>query len=95
MAKKKQTSKKKVTKEPVESDGSYFLKLVLYIIVGSQWLWINSGDGLSQTPLPIGLVVGLWFASHERFQLDRKIEYAILLVAMLIGFWVQVGIFIN
>jgi hypothetical protein len=88
-------SKKKTKIERKESDGSYVLKLVLYAVVGSQWLWITNSDGSVRMGLPLGLVIGLWFASHDRFQIDRKIEYALILIAMLIGFWSQTGIFIN
>jgi hypothetical protein len=76
-----------------ESDGSYFLKLVLYVIVGSQWVWLTTDE--TQIPLPIGFVVGLLFASHDHFQIDRKIEYAILLIAALVAFWTGIGIFIQ
>ena len=85
---------KKKTKTVVkESDGSYFLKLVLYVIIGAQWIWLVTDD--SQIPLPIGFIIGLLFASHDHFQIDRKIEYALLLVSALLAFWAQVGIFIN
>lgn len=87
MANKKQKSK--------QSDGPYFLKLVLYVVVGSQWLWIVSGDQTSQIPLPVGFIVGLIFASHDHFRIDRKIEYAVLLVAALVSFWAQLGVYIN
>jgi len=84
MAKKKQN----------ETDSVYFLKLVLYLILGSLWLKATHGDNL-QIPIPVGLIVGLLFASHEHFQIDRKIEYAVLLVAMLIGFWLPFGIYLS
>ncbi len=80
----------KKVKKP-ELDSVYFLKLVLYLVVGSQWLWIVSGSG-SKFPLPIGLIVGLLFAKHEHFQTDRKIEYALLIGAMFIGYWLPLGI---
>lgn len=88
-------SKKKTKKKPVESDGSYVLKLVLYFIIGSQWIWITSSESAVMVPLPFGLVIGLLFVRHERFQIDRKIEYAVLLLAMIIGFWAQIGVFIR
>ncbi|MBA3758393.1 hypothetical protein H0X10_02065 [Candidatus Saccharibacteria bacterium] len=91
MAKTK-SSKKIATQQ---SDSAYFLKLVLYVIVGSQWLWITTADGASQIPLPLGFVIGLMFASHDHFQIDRKIEYAVLLIGAIISFWFQVGIFVN
>jgi multisubunit Na+/H+ antiporter MnhE subunit len=90
MAKKKQKT--------VESDSLYFLKLVLFFVLGAFWMHfeepISVGDFLIYG-LPVGLVVGLIFASHDHFRVDRKIEYAILLVMTVIGFVVPyVGIFI-
>lgn len=93
MLKCSMTEKKKQVK-PQESDGAYFLKLVLYLIVGSQWVWLVDGE-TSQIPLPVGLVIGLAFASHDHFQIDRKVEYAVLLVAALLAFWTQIGIYIT
>ena len=78
-----------------ESDSSYVLKLVLYLIIGSQWLWITTGNQAFQIPLPLGFVIGLVFARHEHFQIDRKIEYAILLIAAIISFWFQIGVFVT
>jgi hypothetical protein len=78
--------------EKAEPDSAYFLKLVLYVIIGAQWLRVTSPSG-AQFPIPIGLLFGLLFASHEHFQVDRKIEYAILLVATMIGFFAQVGLY--
>lgn len=87
--------KKKTKRTPQESDGSYVLKLVLYLIIGSQWLWVTNGDGSIKLAVPFGLMIGILFARHERFQLDRKIEYALLLVAMMLGFWAQIGLYLN
>lgn len=84
MAKKKQT----------ETDNAYFLKLVLYLIVGSQWLRIESLPDWS-LPIPVGLSVGLMYASHDHFKVDRKIEYAILLIATFVSFWLPLGLVVN
>lgn len=73
-----------------ETDSTYLLKLVLYLIVGSQWIRVTSGD--NEIPIPLGLIIGLLFTMHERFQIDRKIEYAVLLIATFIGFWLPIGI---
>jgi len=89
MPKKKPT--KKVSKSEQELDSTYILKLVLYLIIGSQWLRITKGDA-TQLPIPVGFIIGLLFAAHDHFQIDRKIEYALLLVAMFIGFWLPLGI---
>lgn len=85
-----------MTKKKIKtsSDSAYFLKLVVFIILGS--LWIKATDGQSwQLPIPVGLLVGLLLASHEHFRIDRKIEYAVLLVSMLVGFWLPIGLYIN
>ena len=76
-----------------ELDGVYLLKLVLYMIVGMQWIWFENGT--SRIPIPIGLIIGFMFAQHDHFKIDRKIEYAVLLVAMFIGFWIQAGVFVR
>lgn len=73
-----------------EMDRVYLLKLILYLIVGAQWFKIQT-KGNVQIPIPIGALIGLIFASHEHFQIDRKVEYAILIIAMFIGFWVPLG----
>lgn len=85
---------RKSKKSETESDGAYFLKLTLYLIIGSQWLRLVDPEMTRQIPIPLGLIVGLVFASHEHFKIDRKIEYAILLLAMFIGFWTQMGIYL-
>lgn len=74
-------------------DGAYLLKLVLYLLIGSVWLKVSK-NGV-HIPLPIGLLLGLVFTLHEHFQIDRKIEYAIMLVAMLFGFFAPYGLYIN
>jgi uncharacterized transporter YbjL len=74
-----------------KSESVFFLKLVLYMIIGSLWLKVILPSG-SQIPLPIGLIVGLLFASHEHFRIDRKLEYVVLLIAMFIGFWTPMGL---
>jgi hypothetical protein len=91
MAKIKKTLKKK---KAAELDGVYLLKMVLYLVLGSQWLWFDTTDG-SRVPLPVGLLIGILFAMHDHFRIDRKIEYAVLLVAMLIGFVANIGIAIT
>jgi len=83
--KKKQTSQ--------ELDSIYILKLVVYLVLGSLWLKITDGQD-TQIPIPIGFFIGLVFASHDHIQLDRKIGYAVLLVAMLIGFWAPFGVYV-
>ena len=77
-----------------EMDSVFFLKLVLYLVLGSVWVKVSHGNDLS-LPLPVGLVAGLFFTAHEHFQIDRKIEYAILLVAMFVGYLAPFGLYIS
>ncbi len=81
---------KRFPKTRRETDSVYMLKLVLYLVLGSFWVRFEYETG--QTPLPVGFVIGTFFAARERFQIDRKIEYAILLVAMFVGFWLPLGL---
>lgn len=93
---KKRTSAKKVVakKTTHESDGVYFLKLVLFLILSSLWLRIEFTDG-SLLPLPVGAAIAVIYAMHDHFQIDRKIELALILVGMFISFWLPIGIFVS
>ena len=81
-----------------ESDSTYFLKLVVFVLLGTLWLkfaqpvtWL----GLPVGGFPIGLLVGLALVSKfEKYQADRKIWYAILLVVTIICYFVPAGIVI-
>ena len=80
-----------------ESDSTYFLKLVLYVVLGS--LWLKFSDPIVIGPflfngVPLGFFLGLLFASHDHFQVDRKIEYAILIVITILTYFVPAGIVI-
>lgn len=81
-------------KKTKTTDSTYFLKLVVLLILGSLWIKASNGENW-QLPVPIGLIIGLVIVTHEHFKIDRKIEYAVLLMAMLIGFWAPIGLFIS
>lgn len=88
------TKKIKTTVHHRESDEAFFLKIVMYLLVSSLWVRIDTGDG-TVIPLPVGAVVAVFFALHDHFQIDRKIELALILVAMFISFWLPIGLFIT
>lgn len=88
MAKAKTKSRSRI-----EPDSAFLLKIVLYLIVGTQWIRVVNPSLTREMPIPIGLIIGLAFAMHDQFKIDRKIEYVVLLIAMLVGFWSQVGIY--
>jgi uncharacterized transporter YbjL len=85
----------KKQKSAATFDGVYVLKLVLYVILGSLWVKLRANGSNFNIPLPLGLVIGLLFTSHEHFRIDRKIEYAVLVVATLLGLIAPYGLFIN
>jgi len=89
------TKQKRTRTGAQELDSVYMLKLVLYLIVGAQWLRFESPGRGTEIPIPVGLIVGMLFAAHDHFKIDRKIEFAVLLVAMFVGFWTQVGVYIT
>ena len=93
--KTKKRSKTAQKQTPDAIDGAFVLKLVLYVILGSLWVKITKSGSSLQLPLPVGLVIGLIFTSHEHFRMDRKIEYAVLVVAALFGYLAPYGLFIN
>jgi hypothetical protein len=61
----------------------------MYFVLGTIWVKVNN-----QPLVPAGLLLGLVFSSHEHFQIDRKVEYAVLLIASLLAF-AGLGIFFN
>lgn len=83
---------KNKTSKANESDNAYILKIVLFLIVGSQWIRLTDSEFTRQIPIPFGLMAGFLFAVHDHFQIDRKIEYAVLVLACLVGFWTQAGL---
>lgn len=87
-------TKRKIKKKSREADSAYFLKIVLYLIVSSMWLRIQYGE-VGELPIPVGAAIALLFAMHDHFQLDRKIEYALILVSMFAAFWLPVGIYLS
>ncbi len=91
MAKTKKRPSKKVIQE---HDSVYFLKIVLFFILGTLWIRVINVEigAFRNISLPFGLLLGIIFATHEHFQIDRKIEFAVLLVATFISFYLPVGI---
>jgi hypothetical protein len=75
-------------------DGVYLFKMVLYLLLGSVWIKATNGENID-IGIPVGLIVGLVFTLHEHFQIDRKIEYAVMLVAMLFGYFAPYGLYVN
>lgn len=81
-----------------ESDGTYFLKLVVVVLLGT--LWVKFGQPVSWlgVPLggvPVGMFVGLILVNRfEKLETDRKIWYAILVVVTIICYFMPAGVVI-
>lgn len=81
-----------------ESDSTYLLKLVAFVMLGTFWLkfaqpvtWL----GMPLNGLPVGLLIGLVLvARFEKYQFNRKIWYAILIVVTIICYFVPAGVVI-
>lgn len=81
-----------------ESDGTYLLKLVSFVLLGTLWLkfqqpiiWLD----MPLTGIPVGLLIGLLLVNKfEKYQEDRKIWYAILIIVTIICYFVPAGIVI-
>jgi hypothetical protein len=81
-----------------ESDGTYFLKLVAVVLLGTFWLRFGQPISLFGIPvgaLPVGMLLGLILVNRlEKIQADRKIWYAILVVVTIICYFTPTGIII-
>lgn len=81
-----------------ESDGEYLLKLIVCVLLGSFWIKFSdpiSWQGMNFFAIPVGLVLGLILVSQfEKFQSDRKIWYAVIIIVGVISYFVPAGIVI-
>lgn len=99
----KQTAPRKKTakrfhERVFESDSTYFLKLVVIVLLGTLWLKFAEPfmlGGFQFTAIPLGIILGfLIVRAFEHHQEDRKIWYAVLLVVGVISYFVPAGIII-
>jgi hypothetical protein len=63
-----------------EADSTYFLKVLIYFVLGTIWVKYNG-----YLVFPAGAVLGAIIAQKDHFAIDRKIEYVVLLVAAVVG----------
>ena len=81
-----------------ESDGVYFLKLVMVVLLSTLWIKLAtplSWQGLPIAAFPLGaLLVIVVIRLFEKNPLDRKIWFAVLLVVTIISYFVPAGIVI-
>ena len=81
-----------------EPDSTYFLKLVIVVILGTLWIKFTqpmSWQGIPMNGFPFGMLVGLaGIRLLEKNPFDRRIWYAVLIVVGIISFFVPAGIVI-
>lgn len=81
-----------------ESDGLFLFKLVVFVLLGTLWLKFASPvtwHGIPVGGFPLGLIVGLLLVRQfEKYQSDRKIWYASLVIVTIISYFVPAGIVI-
>lgn len=81
-----------------ESDGTYLLKLVSFVLLGMFWIRFAepiSWMGVPIQAVPAGLLVGLILVNRlESHQSDRKIWYAILIIVGITSLFWPSGIII-
>lgn len=60
----------------------FLVKAALYLLLGTVWVAFGG-----HRFVPIGLIVGFLFSQVEFLRIDRKIEYALLVVGALFGLY--------
>ncbi len=65
-----------------ESDIAFLIKSALYLLLGT--VWVSWGG---HRWIPIGLVIGFGLSKIEVLRINRKIEYALLVVGALLGLY--------
>lgn len=69
-------------KRSLTSDVIFLVKAALYLLLGT--VWISFGG---HRWIPIGVIAGFVFSQVEFLRIDRKIEYALLVVGALLGLY--------
>ena len=93
MVKIKKISSKKARSNSL--DFIFILKVTVYLLLSTQWLYLQKTGGSYQIPIPVGALIALFLSFRERFRIDRKIEYVVIILAMFIGFWLPIGFTFN
>ncbi len=65
-----------------ESDFAFLIKSALYLLLGTVWVGVGTNRWL-----PVGLLIGFICSKIEVLRINRKIEYALLVVGALLGLY--------
>lgn len=81
-----------------ETDATYFLKLVVCILLGTLWLKFSAPlqiGSFGLNGIPVGMFFGLLLVNRfEKLQYDRKIWYAMLILVTIVSYFLPAGILI-
>lgn len=81
-----------------EKDSTFFLKLVICVILGALWLRLKEPIPLGSLEiqgLPVGLIIALILVLVlEKYQFNRKIWYTVLILVAILSSFTPVGIII-
>lgn len=90
--------RRKVVQKLTETDGIYFLKLVIVVLLSTLWLKFVtpvSWAGIPLAAFPVGAliaVIGIKLLEKDRY--DRKIWFAVLVMVTILSYFVPAGIVI-
>ena len=82
----KAIAKKRITKE---ADSVYFLKILVFFVLGSICVKYH---GI--VIFPIGAVIALGLTAHDHFAIDRKVEYAVIIISSLLTLATGYSVFV-
>lgn len=81
-----------------ETDSSFFLKLVVFVVLSALWLRLKEPlelGPLSVQAVPVGLLVALALVLKiEKYQFNRKIWYVTLILMAILTSFTPVGVMI-
>lgn len=81
-----------------DNDGSFFLKLVFFVILSALWLRLKNPvevGGLVVQAIPAGLFIALLLVLKiEKYQFNRKIWYVTIIFMAILTSFTPVGVMI-
>ena len=81
-----------------DNDGSFFLKLVVFVILSALWLRLKNPvemGGLVVQAIPAGLFIALILVLKiEKYQFNRKIWYVTIIFMAILTSFTPVGVMI-
>ena len=97
-SKSSELSSRKGRERIYDNDGSFFLKLVVFVILSALWLRLKNPievGGLVVQAIPVGLFIALLLVLKiEKYQFNRKIWYVTIIFMAILTSFTPVGVMI-